>query len=151
MHDNNAQLAQKIAHVLSDVVYAKFVFQGHHWNVLGEAFGEYHEFFQMLYEDLEESIDGLGENVVKAGYPAPYLLGDFNELSCIEEPRLDGGSTKMLLESSLRANEKILNCYNSLMEEAASCNEHGLMDFVGARIDMHNKWNWQIKAYLGVR
>jgi len=151
MHDKNVQLAEKIAHVLGDVVYTKFLFQGYHWNVLGPEFGEYHEFFGMLYEDLEESIDDLGENVVKAGYPSPYLLGDFNELSCIEEPRLDGSSTKMLLESSLRANEKIIKCYNTLMVEAEKCGEHGLMDFVGGRIDMHMKWNWQIKAFLGVR
>lgn len=151
MHDKNPELAAKVAHLLSDVVYTKFLFQGYHWNVLGPEFGEYHEFFQLLYEDLEGAIDDLGENVVKIGFPAPYLLTDFSDMSCISEDRLDGTSTRFLLESALRANEKVIKCHYAVMEEAEACKEHGLMDFIGGRIDMHMKWNWQIKAFLGVR
>jgi len=76
-------IAQKLAGVLSDVVTAKYIFQGYHWNVLGPDFGEYHEFFSTLYEDVNSSIDPLAENILKVGYPAPYLLSDFVEMSTI--------------------------------------------------------------------
>ena len=151
MHSPNPELAAKLAHLLSDVVTTKFLFQGYHWNVLGPDFGEHHEFFGMLYEDLEESIDPLAENILKLGYPAPYMLQDYLEMSCVKEDRLDGSSSKFLLDSALRANQKVIDCYMSAFELANECNEQGLVDFLAGRIDMHNKWRWQIKAFLGVR
>jgi len=151
MHHPNPELGAKLAHLLSDVVTLKFLFQGYHWNVLGSNFGEMHEFFGELYEDVESSVDPLAENILKVGYPAPYLLQDYVEMSCIEEPRYDGAHVPELLNSAMNVNDSILNCYNGTFAEAEKCNEQGLMDFLAGRIDMHNKWRWQIKAFLGVR
>lgn len=151
MHDSSAELAAKLAKLLADVVTAKFIFQGYHWNVLGPDFGEYHDFFGILYEDLEESIDPLGENILKLGYPAPYLLSDYAEMSSIREERLDGSSPRFMLDSALRVNEQVTECYLGAFALANKCNEQGVMDFLAGRIDMHKKWTWQIKSYLGVR
>lgn len=151
MHDSNPELAAKLAKLLADVATAKLIFQGYHWNVLGPDFGEYHEFFGELYEDLEESIDPLAENILKCGFPSPYLLKDYVELSTIVEERLDGTSPKFMLDSALRVNQQIIACYLEAFEIANNCNEQGVMDFLAARINAHEKWTWQIKAYLGVR
>jgi starvation-inducible DNA-binding protein len=94
METGKIQVAKTLAALLSDVVTAKFILQGYHWNVLGPDFGEYHEFFGELYEDVESSVDPLAENILKAGFPAPYLLADFLEMSCIKEERLDGSSSQ---------------------------------------------------------
>jgi starvation-inducible DNA-binding protein len=151
MHSTNPELAAKLAKLLSDVVTAKFIFQGYHWNVLGPDFGEMHKFFGDLYEDVDGSIDDLAENILKVGFPAPYLLTDFVEMSDIKEPRYDGTNTPELLNSALGVNQSVLDCYNNAFAEAEKCNEQGLMDFLAGRIDMHKKWNWQIKAFLGIR
>jgi starvation-inducible DNA-binding protein len=151
MNEQNPQLAEKLAKLLSELVTAKFIMQGYHWNVLGPDFGEYHEFFGEIYEDFESAIDPVAENILKLGYPAPYLLTDFCEMSSIQEARQDGSSSRFLLESALRVNETLLYCHIDAFNMADSCNEQGLADFLAGRIDMHKKWNWQIKAFLGVR
>lgn len=151
MHNPNPELAEKLAQLLSDTVVAKFIFQGYHWNVLGPDFGEFHEFFGDLYEDVDSSIDPLAENILKVGFPAPYLLQDYIELSTIKEERLDGTSTQFLLQSALRVNEALISCLHEAGELAEKCREFGLMDFLAGREDMHKKWRWQIKAFLGVR
>lgn len=151
MHQSNPQLAEKLAHLLSDVVTAKAIFHGYHWNVMGPDFGEYHEFFQMLYEDVDSSIDDLAENILKVGFPAPYLLQDFIELTCIQEERLDGTSTQFLLQSALRVNDAVIHCIQEASGLAEECREFGIMDFLAGREDIHKKWRWQIKAFLGVR
>jgi len=151
MHHPNPELAEKLAHLLADSVSAKFIFHGYHWNVLGPDFGEYHEFFGMLYEDVDGSIDELAENILKVGYPAPYMLSDYVEMSCIKEDRLDGTSVQFLLQSALRVNEIMIDCIHGTAELAEQCREFGLMDFLAKREDMHKKWRWQIKAFLGVR
>ena len=151
MHNPNPELAEKLAHLLADTVTAKFILHGYHWNVIGPDFGEYHEFFGMLYEDVEGSVDELAENILKVGFPAPYLLSDYSEMSCIQEERLDGSSTKFMLDSALRVNEIMIHCIHETAELAEKCREFGLMDFLAKREDMHKKWRWQIKAFLGVR
>lgn len=151
MHQPKLDIAQKLAGVLSDVVTAKYILQGYHWNVLGPNFGEFHEFFGTLYEDVGSSVDPLAEEILKLGFPAPYLLSDFTELSTIKEDRQDGSSTLFLLQSSLRIMEKLYDCHLAAYSLADSCDKHGLADFLAARLDMYAKWKWQIKAYLGVR
>jgi starvation-inducible DNA-binding protein len=147
----NADVAQKLAILLSDVVTAKFILHGYHWNVTGPDFGEFHEFFAMLYEDYDDSIDLLAENILKLGFPAPYLLTDFIEMSCIREERLDGLSSRALLESALRVNSQVIEGHYSTFAVANDANKQGLTDFLAGRIDTLEKWNWQIKAFLGVR
>lgn len=151
MHHPNPEMAEKLAQLLADTVTARFIYQGYHWNVMGPDFGEYHEFFGELYKDAESTIDEIGENILKSGYPAPYLLKDFAELCPIVEERLDGTSVQFLLQSSLRVNNALIARLYETSEVAEKCNEWGLMDFLAKRIDAHKKWAWQIKAYLGVR
>lgn len=149
--ENNTQLAEKLAHLLADTVTAKSIFHGYHWNVIGPDFAQFHDFFALIYQDIEDSIDPLGENILKVGFPAPYLISDFSEMSCIKEDRLDGSSTLFLLQSGKRVNDVMLHCLFEAFAEAERSNEQGLMDFLATRIDQHKKWNWQIKAFLGVR
>lgn len=151
MEINKVDMAQKLAVLLSDVVAAKFVLQGYHWNVLGPDFGEYHEFFGTLYSDVDASIDPLAENILKVGFPAPYLLSDYLEMSCIQEDRLDGTSSQFLLQSALRVIDHLYECHVGAFHMAEQHDLQGLMDFLAGRADMYAKWSWQIKAYLGVR
>jgi starvation-inducible DNA-binding protein len=110
-----------------------------------------HDFFGKLYEDVDGAIDPLAENILKVGYAAPYLLTDFVEMSTIKEPRYDGANVPELLNSVLNVNQALIDCYYDAFAEAEKCNEQGLMDFLAGRIDTHKKWNWQIKAFLGIR
>lgn len=151
MEMNNAEIAQKLAVVLSDVVKAKFILHGYHWNVIGPDFTEYHSFFAGIYEDIDGSIDPLAENILKVGFPAPYLLADFIEMSCIDEERLDGSSPQFLLQSALRVVEHLGACHQEAFHVAEQSDLQGLMNFLAERIDAYAKWSWQIKAHLGVR
>ena len=151
MHYDKTKVAEKLAQVLADTVTAKFILQGYHWNVLGPDFGEMHDFFSELYKDVDSSIDNLSENILKVGFPAPYLLSDYVELSVIKEERQDGSSSQFLLQSSLRVMSSLYDCHTEALKLAESCDLQGLMDFLAGRIDMYAKWKWQIKSYLGVR
>lgn len=151
METPRLDIAKKLAGLLSDVVAAKFILQGYHWNVLGPDFGEYHEFFGTLYSDVDDSIDPLAENILKIGFPAPYLLADFLDMSCIKEERQDGTNSAALLESALRVMEHLYKCHTESLHLAEQHDLQGLIDFLAGRIDTYAKWVWQIKAFLGVR
>lgn len=151
MNENKAPLAEKLATTLSDVVILSSLAQGYHWNVIGPDFNEYHEFFGDIYEDVSGSIDPIAENILKLGFEAPYLISDFLELSKIREERIVGGTSAQMLESVMRANETMIYCLDELFKMADGMDEQGIADYTAGRIDMHKKWQWQIKAALGLR
>lgn len=151
METPKLDIAEKLAALLSDVVTAKFILHGYHWNVMGPDFAQFHDFFSVLYEDVDGSIDPLAENILKVGFPAPYLLSDYCEMSHINEERQDGSSTQFMLQSSLRVIEHLYTCHLEAFRLAEQHDLQGLMDFLATRIDMYAKWTWQIKAFLGVR
>jgi len=146
-----AELGMKLAHTLSDVVTAKFLAHGYHWNVMGPDFSQLHAFYAAIYEDIDGSIDPIAENILKLGYDAPYLMQDFQELSCIHEERIDGGNSQAMNASLLKVNETLVKCFTEVFELADLLNFQDIADFAAGRIDAHAKWVWQLKATLGIR
>jgi starvation-inducible DNA-binding protein len=147
---NNISLAEKLSHLLGDVVTMNHITQGYHWNVKGINFSQFHDFFSEIYEDVDGSIDPLAENIRKIGYDSPYLLQDFLELGCIDERRVTGTAEEMLT-SLARINATVIDCLNGAFHVADECDEQGIADFLAGRIDMHKKWQWQIESTLGIR
>jgi starvation-inducible DNA-binding protein len=150
MHENHLELAEKLSHLLGDVVTVAHITQGYHWNVKGIEFSQLHEFFADIYGDIDGSIDPLAENIRKIGYDSPYLLQDFIELGCIDERRVTGNAQEMLT-SLARINATVINCLTGAFHSADECDEQGIADFLAGRIDMHKKWQWQIESSLGIR
>ena len=150
METGKIQVAKTLAALLSDVVTAKFILQGYHWNVKGINFYQFHEFFQEIYEDVDSAIDPLAENIRKLGYDSPYLLSDFAGMTCISEERQFGDAITMV-ESLARVNSTVTACYVQAFGMANACNEQGIADFLATRIDMQKKWQWQLESTLGVR
>jgi starvation-inducible DNA-binding protein len=160
MHDLNNHmsmkgspaLAQSLAKLLASTVVLKFTAHGFHWNVKGKDFPQFHDFFGEIYEDLESSIDPTAENILKLGYDAPYMLSDFLELSCIEPcDRISDGDHHKMLQRLHADNHKLVKEANEAFKIANDCNEQGIADFIAGRIDMLQKWNWQLSATLNIQ
>jgi starvation-inducible DNA-binding protein len=151
MNEDKIALAEALAHLVGDSVVAKFIGHGYHWNVKGADFKEFHAFFEEIYSDYDSAIDTLAENIRKLGFEAPYLLTDFTQLSCLDDiDRIESGDSKEMLASLASINMNMLNDYKSAFDVATSANEQGIANFLAERIDMHAKWDWQLKATLGL-
>jgi starvation-inducible DNA-binding protein len=149
--EHKVELVEKLSHLLSDVVTAKAIAQGYHWNVKGVEFSQMHDLFGEIYEDYESAIDPLAESIRKLGYDSPYFLTDFVEMTCIgDEPRLFGDCVEML-ESLLNINTTLNGCVLGAFDLASACNEQGIADFLAGREDMHKKWGWYLRSSLGTR
>ena len=142
------ELVHKLSCLLADVVAYKFTAHGFHWNVRGAEFTQFHEFFQELYEDADSAIDPIAENIRKLGYDSPFTLQDFLSLSCIEVRPTGGDPIAMSLV--LHGINQILR--DSLLEAfniANAMNQQGIANFLAERIDMHDKWLWQLGTIVG--
>ena len=146
--DLKDDLAKSLMCLLSDTVIFKFLAHGYHWNVRGAEFTQFHDFFAEIYEDADGAIDPLAENLRKLGYDAPFLLEDFLSLTCIQTRPV--GYDPIAMSASLyEANGSIIEYYKTAFDQADACREQGIANFLAERIDMHQKWHWQLGTTIG--
>ena len=141
-------LIAQIRKTLSNAFAMYVQSHGAHWNVIGPGFQQYHELFQEIYEDVYNSIDSLSEFLRKLGQPSPFGLQDFMAEQTVVDghPNTDPASLVMYL---LTSNDVVLNDLNTLFTMATNANQQGVANFVAERIDMHQKWKWQLSASIG--
>lgn len=144
-------LAPKLGKLLADVVTLAMHAQGAHWNVKGEDFAQFHSLFGDIYEDVEESIDPLAENILKLGYDAPFRMSEFVAMREVEDPVVAPDTPQTLALLLLAGNEGVLECLREAFDEAVAANEQGVANFLADRIDAHQKWAWQLKTILGLQ
>jgi starvation-inducible DNA-binding protein len=147
MRVEKPEVVECLADTLGNAVHLYFKAQGHHWNVMGRDFAQFHEFFQEIYEDVYTMFDPLAENMRKLGSTAPYRLEDFMNLSQMDD--MDCGADAMMMVQDLyAANNIMIMSLDNCFQLATNANEQGIADFIGGRIDMQKKWRWQLAAFL---
>ena len=144
---------QNLVECLKDTLANAFVMSlkanGHHWNVMGADFSQFHDFFGEIYEDVKSSVDPLAENIRKRGAMAPSFLSDFAALTSIEDIEV-GGNAMAMCKDLLMANDVMIQSLNECFESATVANDQGIANFIGGRLEMHAKWRWQLRSTLGI-
>ena len=56
-----AELVTSLKVLLANIYQMYFKAHGFHWNVEGSNFAEMHGFFEKIYEDVDDTIDTIGE------------------------------------------------------------------------------------------
>jgi starvation-inducible DNA-binding protein len=138
-------LSEELKGLLADVIAFSFKAQGYHWNVEGDDFPQFHAFFGDIYEDVEDSIDPIAENIRKVGEYAPFRLTRFIELTSIPETNVTSDHEDMTMDlymSNKIVIEKLYSAFNAANLE----NKQGVANFISERIDMHEKWDWQLRV-----
>jgi starvation-inducible DNA-binding protein len=140
-----SDLTEQLMELQADVTVLYFKAHGYHWNVEGEDFYQYHEFFQDIYEDVYGSIDPIAENIRKLGKYAPFKLDTLIKLTSLTDSKV-ATSPKAMAKDLLESNEQVVGKLKSVFETATNANEQAVANFLAERLDMHQKWSWQLKA-----
>jgi starvation-inducible DNA-binding protein len=141
------QLLEKLKMLLADNIALKFKSQGYHWNVEGDDFKQYHDFFGEIYDDYEDATDTYAEWLRMLQTYAPYRLTDFFDMATISEPVLVGDPQPMLVDlyDSIEKHIEDLKEAGSLANQAR---ENGLMDFLAARQTASQKFCWMLRVSI---
>lgn len=140
-----SELTTALKTLLADVVSVYFQAHGYHWNVEGQDFSQYHALFGTIAEDIIGSIDPIAENVRKLDDYAPFMLTKLADLTTIEYKSVKP-EPKAMAEALLKSNDQLIKSLNDVFSKANKANEQGIANFISERIDMHQKWAWQLKA-----
>jgi len=141
------QLVEQMKKVLADT-YALYVkAQYFHWNVEGDDFPMYHEFFGKIYEELQGAIDGIAEEIRTLDAYAPGSFKRFSELTTISD-QTKIPPPEMMIGELHADNIKVLGTLMAAYKLAEQYNEIGLSNFIQDRYDAHKKHGWMLKASM---
>jgi starvation-inducible DNA-binding protein len=144
----NTELADHLMVCLANATVLYHRSHGFHWNVIGPDFPEWHEKFEEIYEDIYSSLDPIAENLRKLGFVAPFCLWDLSEHATINDDFVEAFDSSALVENLRLGNNAMIVCLNQAFSLATLANQQGIANFIAERIDMHQKWNWQLTVSL---
>jgi HK97 family phage prohead protease len=141
-------LASELSELLGNIVSAKFLAHGAHWNVKGILFSQFHEFFEEIYQDYDSAIDPLAENIRKLDVDAPFTLPQFVADTEIDATFIGGDPVQLSL-AIYKANEILISDVVEAQGCADDLNEQGIFNFLADLQDRFAKWHWQLGAVIG--
>lgn len=119
-----------------------------HWNVEGQDFHQYHDFFGGFYNEIWGSVDATAEQIRALGAKAKGSLTEFKELSVIRD-QMTQLSLSEMNAMLYRDNEAIIAVLNEVHAEAEKQRQYGLLNYIEGRLDTHKKHSWMLKASMG--
>jgi starvation-inducible DNA-binding protein len=140
--------AMILGRILADefVLYTKT--RNYHWNVEGNNFVEMHEFYERMYNELDEVFDEVAERIRMLGHYSQARLKDFVEVTSLVEEEYTNDQ-KVQLKSLLDDHETIIRLLrNDIDELEDKLHDKGNADFVTGLMKQHEKWAWFLRSYL---
>lgn len=141
------ELVNALKETLGNAVVLYFSAHRAHWNVTGPDFSEYHGLFGEIYEDIYSSIDPLAENIRKMR-SFPPTLGEMIAVASISDDTKVTGARELASDLMMK-NAGMVQLLKDVFNVANDSNEQGIANFIAERIDMHEKWDWQLRSSLG--
>lgn len=121
---------------------------GAHWNVEGAVFHSLHAFFSDIYNDVFGAIDPLAEGLRMHKFYAPNTLSGMHNMSKIPDAVFENGNPVPMIQDLMAVNAKVLESLFVALPLAEAAHDPGLANFIQDRINMHNKWAWQLRSHL---
>ena len=143
--DDQIKIIVKRAFANSFVFYLKAHF--YHWNVEGRMFGQDHDLFGKIYEEVQRSLDKFAEEIRSMDSYAPGTFDRFKEFSEIQQES-NVPSAEQMYANLLQDSDTVIKQLTNTFEELEKRKMYGFADFIGERIDAHNKHAWMLRSTL---
>ena len=140
-------LSDNLKVLLASVNSLSIKAQNFHWNVEGDNFPQYHEFFGNFYEEVYSSVDRIAEYIRTLDSYAPGSLSRYAELTIIEDQTKIPRPNLMFAEL-LSDNEKMIDLLNACFSSAEEENKQGIANFIAERLDAQEKHGWMLRSIL---
>jgi len=120
---------------------------GFHWNVIGNDFPQYHNFFETIYSEVYGAIDSFAEHIRACRAYAPASYTELAQLSDIQDEPGQPAALEMI-QILYSDNQTVLDSLRAAYQAAETAGEIGLSNFLQDRYDVHTKHAWQLRSTL---
>jgi starvation-inducible DNA-binding protein len=141
------KLIKSVQRLLANVFNEYLHAHGFHWNVVGPQFAQLHEFFGDIYEDVYGSVDSIAEILRQLDVKAPYQLSQFTKLK--STPESDASNAMDMISDLAMINNAVIANLTEVFDYANKLNLQDICNFVSGRLEMHQKWAWQLRSFKG--
>lgn len=148
MSKNNQKLIDSLRQVVADSYSLLGQIHICHWNVKGEGFFALHVAFEEQYTELFTAIDEVAERIRALGATAPGGLSNLAKASKIKEIKEDAGANEMV-KHLVDSHQIVADSLEKATEAASEAGDDGSEDLMIARNQVHDKFIWMLKSYLG--
>ena len=118
-----------------------------HWNVKGQDFFQYHDFFGKLYLEIFESVDKTAEQIRALNGTAYGSLTQFQSMTAVQD-QTTVPSLQEMVSILYRDNEMIILVLMDAHQIAERENQKGLLNYIEERLDTHKKHGWMLRASM---
>jgi starvation-inducible DNA-binding protein len=141
------ELINLLKSLQADNVVVSSKAHGYHWNVEGDDFPQFHDFFGDIYEELDGATDTYAEwiRMLDITKFAPFKLSRFMELTTLPDTEVSSDPVVMsvdLCESLDIMTAKLVNA----VDLANAAKQYGLSNFFADRQAAHQKHCWMLRA-----
>jgi starvation-inducible DNA-binding protein len=146
---NRKTVSEQLAVLLADefLLYTKTL--NAHWNIEGPDFHAVHLYFETLYGESQELIDGVAERIRQLGHYAPATLANFLKLSHLTEHYEGGNDSGSYITQLLNDHESIIEFLRGNINEFADAHKDaGTSDYITGLLEKHEKTAWMLRAHL---
>ena len=143
------EIAEGLAHYLSDAFTLYLKTHNFHWNVTGPMFNTLHTMFETQYTEQWTALDEIAERIRALGFAAPASYADFARLSSIKEgPAVDGGDWRAMVQQLVSGNEAVCRTAREVLEIADDADDAPTEDLLTQRLQTHEKYAWMLRSLL---
>ena len=140
-------LTEDLKVLLASVNSLSIKAQNFHWNVEGDNFPQYHEFFGNFYEEVYSAVDKVAEYIRTLDSYTPGSLTRYAELTIIQD-QLKIPRAELMFAELYEDNAKMIELLNHCFSSASQENKQGIANFIAERLDAHDKHQWMIRSTL---
>lgn len=140
-------LEQSLNEFLADlnVFYRKL--QNYHWNAQGRDFFRTHEKLEELYNEVNESIDEIGEHILILGGQPLGTLKDYLAVSTIQEAENKKVKSDEIYRNLITDFEALLKKSTEIKEEADKENDYATSALIDNYILNYGKHLWMLRHW----
>jgi starvation-inducible DNA-binding protein len=121
--------------------------QNFHWNIEGSNFPQYHQFYDTLYQDVNETIDKIAEYIRVLGSYTPGSLQRYGELTIIEDQTKIPRAELMFVET-YHDIEKMGELVVHIFDIATEDRQQGIANYMAELQDLYGKKAWFVRSIL---
>lgn len=144
---NTSSLSDQLKVLLASTFSFYLKAHGHHFNVSGPNFPQYHALFQTIYTEVYDSVDQLGEIIRTLDSFTPMSLTRFAELTLIQD-QVKIPRAELMLQELETDCETMIQLLNACFAAAESENKQDVANTIAERLSAFNKHRWQLAATL---
>lgn len=119
----------------------------YHWNVEGDDFIQYHSWLGDVYSEVFSSVDQIAEYIRILQAYTPASLIRFQELTRIQD-QIEVIQPPELFQQLLEDTTTMIAVLNQVFASATRENQQGIANFMAERLDVMQKYAWQIRSTL---